>query len=123
MLCCKCCSRPSNFYWYNALIYYFLNKNAGDTFTYYILENLISSETKLCKWYDTETSKTKSVKSKTSYIFIFHLKFVEIKNVSQKNVSSLYTNIRVDYWQGLFRLNFEVINFCYDILMTGLFPP
>ena len=28
-------------------MYSFLNKNAGDTFKYYILENLISSETKL----------------------------------------------------------------------------
>ena len=38
MLCSKCCSCPSNFYWYNALMYSFLNKNADDTFTYYILE-------------------------------------------------------------------------------------
>ena len=49
MLCSKCCSRPSYFYWRNALIYSLLNKNAGDTFKYYILENLISSETKLCR--------------------------------------------------------------------------
>ena len=38
LLCSKCCSYPSNFYWHNALMYSFLNKNAGDTFTYYILE-------------------------------------------------------------------------------------
>ena len=38
MLCSKCCSRPSNFYWQNALMYSFLNENAGDTLTYYILE-------------------------------------------------------------------------------------
>ena len=38
MLCSKCCSRLSYFYWHNALMYSFLNKNAGDTFTYYILE-------------------------------------------------------------------------------------
>ena len=36
ILCSKCC--PSNFYWQNALMYSFLNKNAGNTFTYYILE-------------------------------------------------------------------------------------
>ena len=41
MLCSKCCSRASYFYWHNALIYLLLNKNAG--------ENLISSETKLCR--------------------------------------------------------------------------
>ena len=49
MLCRKCCSRPSNFYWHNALMYSFLNKNAGDTFRHYILEKFISSETKLCR--------------------------------------------------------------------------
>ena len=49
MLCSKCCSRRSCFYWHNALIYSLLNKNAGDTFKYYILENLISRETKLYK--------------------------------------------------------------------------
>ena len=49
MLCRKCCSRPSNFYWHNALMYSFLNKNAGDTFRYYILEKFVSSETKLCR--------------------------------------------------------------------------
>ena len=31
-------SRPSNFYWHNALMYSFFKKNAGDTFMYYILE-------------------------------------------------------------------------------------
>ena len=36
ILSSKCC--PSNFYWQNALMYSFLNKNAGDTFLYYILE-------------------------------------------------------------------------------------
>ena len=49
MLCSKCCSRPSYFYWHNALIYSLLNENAGATFKYYKLENLISSETKLCR--------------------------------------------------------------------------
>ena len=44
-------------------MYSFLNKNAGDTFKYYILENLISSETKLCRYYDMETGKTKNGKS------------------------------------------------------------
>ena len=45
-LCIKFCPRPSNFYWHNALMYNpFLNENAGDKFTYYILENLISTET------------------------------------------------------------------------------
>ena len=39
ILCSKCCSHPSNFYWHNAFMYsFFLKKNAGDTFTYYILE-------------------------------------------------------------------------------------
>ena len=46
MLCITFFPRPSNFYWHNALMYNpFLNENAGDKFTYYILENLISSET------------------------------------------------------------------------------
>ena len=40
MLCNKCCSHPSNFYWHNAFMYSFLKKNVGDTFTYYILEKL-----------------------------------------------------------------------------------
>ena len=44
ILCSKYCSRSSYFYWHNTLIYLLLNKNAGDTFKYYILENLISSE-------------------------------------------------------------------------------
>ena len=39
MLCVKFCPCPPSFYWYNALKYSsFLNKNAGDTFTYYILK-------------------------------------------------------------------------------------
>ena len=38
MLCSKCCSHLSNFYWYNACMYSFLNINADDTFTCYILE-------------------------------------------------------------------------------------
>ena len=38
MLYSKCGSRPSNFYWHNPLMYSFLNKNVGDTFTYNILE-------------------------------------------------------------------------------------
>ena len=41
MLCSKCCLCLSYFYWHNALIYSLLNQNAG--------ENLISSETKLCR--------------------------------------------------------------------------
>ena len=41
MLCSKCCSGPSYFFWHNALIYSLVNKNAG--------ENLISSGTKFCR--------------------------------------------------------------------------
>ena len=39
ILCIKYFPRPSNFYWHNALMYNpFLNKNAGDTLRYSILE-------------------------------------------------------------------------------------
>ena len=39
ILCIKGSSRPSNIYWHNALMYNsFLNKSAGDTFTFYLLE-------------------------------------------------------------------------------------
>ena len=81
MLCSKCCSRRSCFYWHNALIYSLLNKNAGDTFKYYILENLISSEIKLCRQYDRGTSETKTGKSKATYICFFRLKFVKMKKI------------------------------------------
>ena len=39
MLCIKCCPHPPNIHWHNVLMFNsFLNKNAGDTFTYYMLE-------------------------------------------------------------------------------------
>ena len=39
MLCIKFCLRSSDFYWHNTLMQKsFLNKNTGDTFTYYIIE-------------------------------------------------------------------------------------
>ena len=38
ILCIKCCPHAPNIYWHNVLMYSFLNKNAGDTFTYYMLE-------------------------------------------------------------------------------------
>ena len=63
------------------LWYSLLNKNAGDTFKYYILENLISSEIKLCRQYDRGTSETKTGKSKATYICFFHLKFVKMKKI------------------------------------------
>ena len=35
---------PPSFYWHNALMYNpFLNKNAGNTFTYYIIKNFLIS--------------------------------------------------------------------------------
>ena len=53
-----------------------------------------------------ETSVTENGKSKTTYMSFFHLKFVKVKKIftilalkqrTQKNVSSHYTNIREDY--------------------------
>ena len=77
MLCIKCCPHPSNFYWHNPLKYtLFLNKNAGDTFTYYILKKFNQLWNKVVQ---LETSKTKRGKSKTLYIFFFSLKFVKME--------------------------------------------
>ena len=74
----KGCPCPSNFYWHSALNYNpFLNKNAGDTFTYYIFKNFNQSWNKVVQ---LETSKTKKGKSKTTIFFPFHLKFVKMKN-------------------------------------------
>ena len=76
MLCIKCCPRPSNFYWHNALkCIPFLNKNTGDTFTYYIFKKFNQEWNKVVQ---LETSKTKKGKSKTTYFFLFHLKFVKM---------------------------------------------
>ena len=71
MLCIKCCTRLSNFYWHNALKYTpFLNKNAGNTFTYFILKKINQSWNKIVQ---LETSKTKKGKSKLHVFFFFIL--------------------------------------------------
>ena len=68
MLSIRCYPLPSNIYWHNVLIYNsFWNKNAGDTFTYYMLEKFNQQWNKVVQviW---DKSKKKG-KSKTIYIY------------------------------------------------------
>ena len=77
MLYIKGCPCPSNFYWHIALNYNpFLNKNAGDTFTYYIFKKFNQSWNKVVQLGQV---KQRKARVKLQFFFPFHLKFVKMK--------------------------------------------
>ena len=74
MLCSKCCSYPSNFYWHNAFMYSFFFKKSRWYITYYISVVKQSFAGNMI-W---RQIKQRMARVKLQ-LFLFHLKFVKMK--------------------------------------------